>query len=1017
MAWVFSNASNRSRLFNLFDLHYNNEKKNNFLKISILNRKFYLKFFEQIESEILIPNFFDKWSHLTVKLFFSKEKTEILLFMNGLNLTKITYHKPENNSFLNENLELIMGFDCPVKKKQVFLNEKNIDDKEFFRLGPALFFEESLSAGEINLLYSVMDFYGNVNLLRNEHDLNMERMKSENFTLMGVEFPRKPPDFFTLAKEFQTFFTIKSNLNYLIDSLAIEICPENLILLKNREKRSLILLNKSEKNSENSLQGQLFSDSKNSDFCYEKSKFLNKKNCCFQKMEENVLILLNSLLEKEIPDESARAFFKFSLENFSFSSRNAVLILEIFRKKSFLFDGVLMESLYFLFAKKIPISDETSCNFLITSIYSFQSTLMNPQFYKDFFNKNQEILSYLEMFCRNFFFNNLFAEINRCIAKDIGFMSFLVNMCFYNQFNGIEEDVFGILYEFLLKPVKFDTLDKRILEEFANFSYVPFSQSFQIEGEGKTRNSSRFLEEKEKKNEKNLQIFEILWDFQRCQKMKLCFLVTFNKIFEAKIDEPPLDYKLILQLLYLNAKNDLFVAGRKNNRRVKIIKGLLQCLFMTLQKKNSLKSFFEDNEKVTIMNNYCAFEEFFYFMLLILIEKDCGFKKNYEFFERVDEFFNEKNTLEEHQINLIIFLLEILGNSFEILKNTVILLNKENQYTLKFGAVFDEPLPKRTRSSEKIVQQNTFPKEVDVFTLVNQPNPISQANLLTYYNKSNNEDLLKFPDIHFQLLITGSLFKILLKQRHLKSYSFVNGILENILRILSFLKEIHEKLHKAFMLNTDSLDILGFLLSQLSFLNENNEDKNEFFMKIQKIETQILKLSSEDVFFEIMQKNLQSIAEICELNESNFTTEISKNLMFSLQIYISFLMKKNSYRFSKFASIFLISLLKKYIYEDKTEVAVKKKGLLSNWIGKFSSGDQKKQNIRQNKQFFNDIQQLLKKTVISLMKICEKDVSEQVLVDLFTFIEVNTKILMENSLEYLDFFHCLFYFCYKFIEK
>lgn len=418
MVWLMSNASNRSKLFNLLDIHYCNEKKTNFLKIYILNRKFYLKFLDQIENEIIISDFFDKWSQLTIKLSISKENVEISFILNGINLNIYFTYLRNELIFLNDSVEIIIGFDPPLKKKQTNFSEKTINNfHEYYRLGPSYFFEESLSLNEINLLYSIMDVRGTINLLKDVQLLNFDIMTTENFKTISLNFSPIKDNCYN--KNFNSFFELKQNLGYLIDSLIFEIDPNQLLLVKQKNKkesnRIFLALNKSEKID--NFQAKIISDSKNSDFLYETIYNTQQTKMKMDNLFELLFPILENLSGINLNENVVKAFYVFFLEIFQNfhdpKNQKFALIFQTLKKTKNIFDGLLMQSLFSLFSKKIANKSETnSQNLIINNVKNFIEIIMNVEFYTIFFSKNQDILDFLELFCRTFFNrnSNIFSE-------------------------------------------------------------------------------------------------------------------------------------------------------------------------------------------------------------------------------------------------------------------------------------------------------------------------------------------------------------------------------------------------------------------------------------------------------------------------------------------------------------------------------------------------------------------------------------------------------------------------------
>ena len=426
MIWLHSNASNRSKLFNLLDLHSPNEKKSNFLKIFLLNKKIYLKFLDQIESEIPLKDFFDLWAHFAITFSQTKEKADFSIYYNGLFLCKFTYNYKKNElNLFNDSMEMSIGFDVPLKKKQSILSEKNKEELEFFRVGPFLFFSEVLLPNEMNLLYSITDSsLGTVNFIRKEHYLNFNRIAIEN--LKNFDFSLY--DFCEIdsldSENYCSKIIIKFDLSYLLNSLIIEkdanyVClikakETNSFLFQENNKKGLVLLNKAER-SENS-QGILINESNYSDFFYENFHSLSNENL-------NVDFLLDIIItsfEKTNNIENFIEIFRI-LKNLCEKFHDEIhneqisIILEILKQKQEFFRGILIEDLFCFFSKKIKNDQKAidhSNNYLITSIRNFRIFFMEADFYRVFFKNSFEILSFFEMFFRTFFNQkfNVFSE-------------------------------------------------------------------------------------------------------------------------------------------------------------------------------------------------------------------------------------------------------------------------------------------------------------------------------------------------------------------------------------------------------------------------------------------------------------------------------------------------------------------------------------------------------------------------------------------------------------------------------
>lgn len=646
-------------------------------------------------------------------------------------------------------------------------------------------------------------------------------------------------------------------------------------------------------------------------------------------------------------------------------------------------------------------------------------------------------------------------------------------MIFSNHLNNIEEEVFSIIFEFFLRPTQFFLLDNRVLKYFIDYCFIVFlqnernkAQSDNLHKKNKScefilfpnseahdkpvKETQKYLEtpkreyllEKSFLNEKSQlispnklsQTFEILWDSKKCRLYKIYFLNIFRKFFaikeEKNIYNEFFNYKFILKLLYINA-----IKKADGNKKIEIL--LLECLFLSLKKKEEQKLFFEDSEK-KILALYCSLEEFYYFMFLLLIGKEIHSNQKVDlnlFFQSFHTIQGIINISEENQLNLVIYILEMLVNSFEILKNTFFLLNKEKN---NLSQLFSEKKIKRNHSLQLINEVNPnltqcfiniTKNKNEIFSLIYSEDIIIKKKLIELYNKvivkeiGNYDNIIYFPQIDFEILVISSIFQILLKQKNLKNKIFVGLILDNVCKIFLHLKDFFEQTPKFFAIKSNSFDLLALLISQLSFLNENYDisslEKNEFFIKVLKLEKTISQIFSEETFIEIIKNVLNIFEEICEDNENNFN-EVSKNIIFSFSIFFLYLFKKNNIKIATWTLTFIINIMKKYLSEEKSEYSSKKKGILSNFLNKLGINDQtaKKSNIRQNKAFFNEIQILLKKNLICLMKLGEKEIdNEDLIFEIMNFIESNSKIILDSSCDYLDFFHCLFYFCYKFSDQ
>jgi len=704
--------------------------------------------------------------------------------------------------------------------------------------------------------------------------------------------------------------------------------------------------------------------------------------------------------------------------------------------------------------------------------------------------------------------------------KHLGFLEFLLNMLFSNKLIGIEQQIFALLYDFFLKSTKFPLLDKNKLQIFINFSYMPFLKFHCFEEKGTLSNKYQYLEEKATKNIKykgkrnkscgffdqdfgkkiekidNLFLeycklletpkrksfdkilcnnennsnnliknpklyknFEFILDFEKTELYKQCFLETFCKIFEFNENNfsEILNYKLILHFLYVDSYK-LEISSKITQ------KSLLKCLYLSLQRKEDLKNFLEENDKKAALLPYCSSKPLYYYMFSSILKIE---EKNIEKINVFEVFIEKmnKNCLDESEIQLAVFLLEISSYSFDIISHFLCYINKEenlkNFYNyhnkkLKRSKSFEIPLENSLKIPLKNPSENllnnprenslqnedlwlfkdkkTIKQEIFSFILSPKKKRTMKKKLLEYYNKIIckqssylSDEILNFPDLQFQILIFESLLKLFLKQKLLKSKMLAISILEKILKIEIFLKEIHEFLHKEFHLNEDFLEVIALIISQIGLLNESYEigilEKNEIYLKLMEFEIQIQKFSSEKTFVEIILNSMQILEEICEENENNFN-DCAKPLAFSFTILFAFLFRTNNFAYVKWSSIFILNLLKKYFFSEKMENSFKKTGLFGNFLMKLGINDQnsKKSNIKQNKAFLNEIQLLLKKSVLILLKLFENinfnnQLSDELLKETFYFLEDNETIIFNNPCDSQEFFNCFIYAVYKFSER
>ena len=427
MIWINSNASNRSKLFNLFDLHTPNDKKQNFLKIYFLNKKLYLKFLDQIEMEIILKDFFNSklWNHFTITLSQSKEKAEISIYQNGLFIVNqfFIYKKVEINMFI-ETMEMSIGFDAPLKRKYSTFPEKIKEELEYFRVGPFLFFEECFNFKEINLLYSIMDStIGTINFIKKEHTINFNKMTLENFKNLDFSFV-------DLSKEIAySKIIIKYDLFSLLNSLLIETDFNYITLVKTKEmqgdfyvynennKKVLMLINKAER-TENS-QGMIINESIYSDFLFETFNSLKTENLNLKFIFDIIL----SSLEKVQNSDSFIPIFRIlmklcELYQEEIQNDKIIIILELLKQKKDFLSMNILEELFQFFCKKVKTDQcdfEKSRNYMITNVRNFQFVFMDSDFYRIFLRNSFEIMKFLRLLC-DYLFNskeNIYEEYKK----------------------------------------------------------------------------------------------------------------------------------------------------------------------------------------------------------------------------------------------------------------------------------------------------------------------------------------------------------------------------------------------------------------------------------------------------------------------------------------------------------------------------------------------------------------------------------------------------------------------------
>lgn len=413
MVWIKSNASSRSKLFNIFDLHVSKEKPLNLLKIFLLNRKLYIKYLDQIEKEITSVIFDEDWTHLSIIFIQNKEKTEISLFFNGLLSSSLVFpfKKQEITSIMNESLELSFGFDPPLRKKKQNSSKRltyyQEDPWEYFRIGPLLLIDWGLAPEDVSLIYSIIDpFKGTLDLLKNEHELNFQRISLENLKGLGFGVKGKKG-----IKPLGSKLFVKANLAVLFNGIVIEIDGGSLVLVKEKRKKGIILVNKAEKQDWG--QGIVLNDSNWSSFIAEKSFILRNENLKLDCLVEIVLGLLNKCQD----NHSFLYVFlilKPLFENYQDElPKEAIIVLfEILKVKKSFFKAIPIEELFGLFSRRIGRGKEGEKQFLISGIENFRAIFMNDEFYRDFFRDSIEVLEFLEVLCRNFlnYKCNVFSE-------------------------------------------------------------------------------------------------------------------------------------------------------------------------------------------------------------------------------------------------------------------------------------------------------------------------------------------------------------------------------------------------------------------------------------------------------------------------------------------------------------------------------------------------------------------------------------------------------------------------------
>lgn len=374
-----------------------------------------MKFLDQIETEIILFDFFNKWSHFALTLSQFKEKVEISLYQNGLFLQTLIFHIKKNdiNSNLsNESLEFCLGFDVPLKKKSLSIIDKIKEENiEYFRIGPFLLLDEVLSSNEINLLYSITDSKnGTINLLRKEHSLNFDRISIENLRNLGFSLID-----FCGNHDFRfSRLLIKTDLAFLVNSICIENDPKFMILLETKDyertKKSLVLANKAEKN-ENCF-GILSNETPNSNFLYESFNSMRNESL---KLDFLIDVMLDSL-EKTENQETFLKILKLLIKfcevfQEEIQKEKICVIYELLIKKKELFNVSFIEEIFLLFSKKIP-GERDSKDILISNLRNFEVFFKNSEFYRTFFRNSMEIVNFFELFCRIFFNSkcNVFSE-------------------------------------------------------------------------------------------------------------------------------------------------------------------------------------------------------------------------------------------------------------------------------------------------------------------------------------------------------------------------------------------------------------------------------------------------------------------------------------------------------------------------------------------------------------------------------------------------------------------------------
>lgn len=611
-----------------------------------------------------------------------------------------------------------------------------------------------------------------------------------------------------------------------------------------------------------------------------------------------------------------------------------------------------------------------------------------------------------------------------------------INVSVVENIKLIERSPFVDKYEKLEKADKVDKNEK--LEKNENFLFLENFRLLQTPIRKSCEKIPLYDENHFKKTQK---FFDFIIGPEKCELHKRCFLLTFCQVFS--LNEPEfydmLNYKLVLQFLIMDSKvEDISISSKRTHNL------LLKCFYLSLQRKEDFNNFLEDGDIRLALIPYCVMERLYYYCFCLIVKNNLAVKPDENL--PIFEVFNHKitkNSLDEQEIHMAILTMDISNHAFEIIKIFISFMNKDdniksfksfignNKHRRSQSLGKDDCLIEELRNFRMLDDLKLMKKQIFSAFLENE-NSTLKEKLLEFYNKiiSKNclvDDIHEFPDFFFLLRVYSLLVKLFLKQKYLKNKWLCSALIDIVLRNEVFLKEINESLPKKLSPNPEVQELLGLAIAQIGLLNESfditNIEKSEAFTKLNRIETQIKKIFSEKTFYEVIDISLTILEEICEENENNFN-EVSKALAFSFNLLFKFLLKTNNFILYKRCSGFLINLLKKYYYGEKIENSAKKTGLLSNFLNKLGINDQnsKKLNIKQNKFFFNEIQSLLKKSLLFLLRLFENKTvvflnNEEMILETLGYIEDNETMIMDHSTEFMDFLHCVVYLLTtKFLE-